>query len=145
MDTCFDTIPRGLWFCPQCLAAPRRKSTTLTCLVTGGRSTPSTPSSGTNATQDLHSATHRWFAVKQTDSGRNPRWNVLTVSALSAESPLPCSALVCSENSAIGKDKCISFLTITHPSCVFSLATVKARKRIQRRSSRSPAASSKLH
>ena len=51
-----------------------------TCLVPGGRSTLSTPSSAISATPGSHSATRRWFAAEQTVSGRNLRWNVQTVS-----------------------------------------------------------------
>jgi len=76
----------GLWLCLQCHVVLRQRWKTLTCLVTGGLSTLSTPSSATSAIQDLDSAIHQWYAVKLTDSGRNPKWNVLMVRALLTDS-----------------------------------------------------------
>lgn len=124
---CSVTVARGLCLRPQCLVEPRQRWRMPTFLETGGRSTPSTQSSGISATQDLDSAAHLWFTVKQADSGRSLWWNVLMVSTVFRKGP-----------GGFSSNK------YSWQFC-FSLVSVKARKRIQQRISRSPAASSEIH
>lgn len=112
MDAWFDRVPCGLWFSPQCPVVPRQTWRMPTCLVTGGRNTPSTPSSGISATQGLHNATLQWFAVRQTASGRNPRWNVPTVRALCRNTRHS------SWDYFVEKEQVCYFLTIPH-CCAF--------------------------